>query len=206
MTMSSITEPTRSSLLYQDEVWLDGSGMLLLVSEMRTGHVLNLLGWMLRNATSLQARAHLMFFVSSGGSHGEAAQDALDSMSAEFDLPAEVWIRRLPLFQAAARLCAERLGAIPAEMPHDGTVGMARCPLCKAERHAHAEALLSGRSRPRGPRPGIIAGPQGISRAMPPSQFDTEKAVRDRAWIVFIDGVDDEWDDYGEVIAICNRG
>ena len=94
----------RVDLLGQEEVWKDSLGQLLKIEEdMTDDHARHLMAWLLWKADWLQFRAHYSFACSAGGSHGDAAADALDAISATFEVPPEQWIREQPLFEALVR-------------------------------------------------------------------------------------------------------
>lgn len=100
-------------LLDQDKIWVDGQGNVELLDEMDDKHLVNLKGWLLRNAAVYQLQMLNAMFQSSKSMGGEMALDAIDM---EMDYLANknplLWMEEQELFQAINRVIAERLNNV----------------------------------------------------------------------------------------------
>lgn len=104
---------SRWELLFQDEIWIDGQGREERLDEMDDKHLVNLKGWLLRNATVYQDQVFIAMYQSSLYVGGEAASDAIDmEMDALSRTSPVIWMERQELFQAINRNIDERLNDV----------------------------------------------------------------------------------------------
>lgn len=102
--MNENERPSISALLLQREHWVSQDGRVIPLPDMGIRHAQNLRRWLLKHANGIQFRADWAFMMSSGGDHGDAAQDAIDSIAAEFQRDSQEWMREQPLFEELTSL------------------------------------------------------------------------------------------------------
>lgn len=114
--------PKTTELLDQTEVWYDGTDECFTLTEMEDEHLVNLRGWLLRNAPRLHNAALFEMHHAAGQMHGEVSQSIMDLAITILQVQnPHVWMEERPLFQMIDRIIYERRGYVYVTIPEEAS-------------------------------------------------------------------------------------
>lgn len=94
-----------AEILNQDKVWVDRNGMVYQLETMDPHYRSNLIPFLRGNARRLQEIAEDHFYeITLGMGDSDGVANALASMEASFEAPAEAWLERTPLMRKLVAL------------------------------------------------------------------------------------------------------